>query len=311
MKRVLPVVLALWLAHGTAILAQLPAGDSIRTLRSMTPSPFSGHLRLSNVFDSNLDRDEESLDVYGLVAGAGAMFQHRGDDDDLTLQYETAIHRYTGGDKWDRLSHKLRGLYEHELGSRWTVGAEGEITIKGSSEDRTVGDQYILEPRVEYEIDRNSTARLYGAFRVRRYAEEPDQNALNRYLGAEFTQELDDDREWEVGLRYEVNDADSLRRYYRRWTWHTKFSTAVGARDDLELELKLRTRVFPARFVEVEDEDVPRQDQRWIPSLAWTRALNSRLGLEVQYEYETRSSNDPEQAFTGHQLRTSLIVQGW
>ncbi len=40
-------------------------------------------------------------------------------------------------------------------------------------------------------------------------------------------------------------------------------------------------------------------------------ALSSRLGLELQYEYETRSSNDPEEAFKGHQVRMSLFVQGW
>jgi hypothetical protein len=310
MRRVLSILAPLLLAGGVAVAAAQRSGiDGSAPGRVAKPGPWSLEMRLSSVFDSNLDRDEESLDVYGLVAGAQAMFERRRDDDDLRLEYEAALHRYSRTDKWDRLSHKLRGRYEREVGSRWTLGAESEITIKGSSEDRTVGDQYILEPRLEYEIADDSEARVYGAFRLRRYDQEPEQNAVNRYAGAEFTQKFGGKREWEVGLRYEVNDAERSRRYYRRWTWHTRLVTPLSARDELELELKLRARVFPERFVEMEDELVPRQDRRWSPSLVWTRALSGSMGLEVEYEYETRSSNDPEQAFKGHQLRLSLLFR--
>ena len=290
-----------------SVMASSPAGPS----RQPPMRPWVVELRTSSVFDSNLDRNEESLDTYGFVAGARAQYRHNFTQDELTVEYEAALHRYTQTDRWDRLSHKLRALVERRLAERWATGVAGEVTLKGSSEDRTVGDQFLVEPRLEYDLDEDTRARVYGALRLRQYDHEPDQNALNRYLGIEFTQEADGDREWEVGLRYEVNAADSSRRYYRRWTWHTKHVTPLSDRDELELELKLRTRIFPERLVEAEDVDVPRRDQRWIPAALWVRELNGRMTLQMQYEYETRSSNDPEEGYRGHQVRMSLFTRLW
>jgi len=102
-----------------------------------------------------------------------------------------------------------------------------------------------------------------------------------------------------------------MKAIARRWTWHTRHVTPLSNRDELELELKLRTRTFPERPVEVEDEDVRRTDQRWTPSAIWTCKLNGRMNLAVRYEYETRSSNDPEEGYQGHQLRMSLSRRIW
>jgi len=265
----------------------------------------------SGAFDSNLNRDEDNLHTYGAVGGARAKYRTRTARHTFDLEYETALHSYTASNRWDRLSHRARGLVEREVASRWAVGVVGQAALKGSSEDRSIGNEFILEPRVEYDLDDESRLRLYGALRVRDYPDDPTQNALNRYAGVEFTQELDDDREWEVGLRREVNDADSTRRYYRRWTWHTQYATPVGGGGVLELELKIRSRRFPQRLVELDDEDFPREDHRWTPSAQWARPLNGLWSLIVEYEYETRASNDPEQAYQGHQARVSFVRRVW
>ncbi len=298
-------------ADSTAASGRARSPALTRAAPRTTPkvSPWSAAATMSSVFDSNIDRDDENLDVYGVVSGVIGRYRTRTSRQSLEMEYESALHSYTGTNRWDRVSHRFRGLYEREVASDWTLATVTEIALKGSSEDRSVGDQYVLEPRLEYEFDRSSQARLYGAARVRKFDDTPDQNGLNRYVGIEFTQDAGNDREWEVGARYEVNGARTVRRRYNRWTWHTKYTTEVGDRDELELEVKIRSRTFPKRFVEVEDEDVPRRDQRFIPSVVWTRALGDQWGLNTQYEYETRASNDPEQDYTGHQLRVSFIMR--
>lgn len=285
-------------------------GDSTRPVARVT-SPWSVTASASSVFDSNINRDEESLDSYGTVAGTLVQYQNRFGPHRLNLEYEAAAHQYTGTDRWDRVSQRLRAAFRRDLSDRWYVEGISEISLKGSSEDRNIGNHYILEPRLTYRIDDDTDLRLNGAARLRRFEEEPEQNALNRYVGAEFTQEADGDREWEVEARYEINGAENERRRYRRWTWRTAFATPVSSRDHLQLELRIRTRRFTHRLVEIEDEDVLREDHRWTPFVQWTRQFPAGLGLVLQYEYETRASNDPEQAYRGHQVGLSLRRRLW
>lgn len=289
---------------------RLEAGNALRADdRRQTPSLWSAATRLSGVWDSNIDRNDESLDSYGAVAGLIVHFEGRPGPYRLRAEYDVAMHRYSGSDRWNRISHRLRGAMRRDLSGRWQAEVISEISLKGSSEDRSIGNQYVIEPRLIYQLNDESDVRFYAAVRIRRFEDEPDQNALNRYAGVEFAQEVEGGAEWEVGFRYELNDAESDRRRYRRRTWHTEFTTPIGSRDEIELELKVRSRRYTDRYVEIEDDDVLRRDHRWIPAIEWTRRFWQGIDLVVQYEFETRASNDPDRGYSGHQF--GVAVARW
>lgn len=303
----LAACLAAALAGSAAAQDSPPAAPPAPQPTDRDRGAWTAQTHLSAVFDSNIDRNDEEIESYGGVVGLLLQYQRRAGRYRVSGEYETAAHQYTTTDRWNRVSHRVRGLVRRELGDRWNVEAVSELSLRGSSEDRNLGDQLVVEPRVNFALDDDSALRLYGALRVRRFDEEPDQNALNRYLGLEFAQEVGRGREWEVGFRYEFNDAESDRRRYLRRTWHTAFATEIGRRDELEFELKIRARRYTDRYVEVEEEDVPRQDHRWIPSVEWSRTIWQGLGVAVKYEFETRASNDPDRSYSGHQAAVSLF----
>ena len=148
------------------------------------------------------------------------------------------------------------------------------------------------------------------ALQARRYDEDPGRNAFNRYVGVEFIERVATNRLWEVDLRYEVNETESPRQHYVRWTFGTGYSFVVARADRAEVEVRYRMQRYPFRLVDVDDLDVQRRDHREIPRITWTHPLRSNLDLRAGYTRETRSSNDPAREFTAH-LVTLTLLRRW
>lgn len=140
---------------------------------------------------------------------------------------------------------------------------------------------------------------------MRRYPDGSGRDATNRYLGAFFRERTERNSRWEVGYRYEINRADSMRYHYRRHTYSVEYGTPIGTRDRLTLEVKYRPQRYE-RTVEVEDEDVRREDHRMMVPISWVHRLTNNLEFQLHYQFEGRVSNDPEKAYRAHFIAPSF-----
>jgi len=265
------------------------------------------YVSVTSVFDTNIDHDKRDVDAIGGVLGAGIYYRNNAADPDFEVNAEVAGHSYSNSSRWDRLSQKVNASYERDLPGRWSFDTTGEISLKGSSEDRELSDQYVVIPRIAYRLSSQTRARVYGALRARRYDDDPGRNAFNRYVGVEFIERVATNRRWEVDLRYEVNDTDNARQHYQRWTFGTAYTFVVAGTDRVDVEVRYRMQRYPFRLVDVDDTDVQRRDQRGIPRITWTHPLRPNLDLRAGYVRETRFSNDPDREFTADLISLTLL----
>ena len=145
---------------------------------------FAVQLSFANVHDSNINHDEDYVRSTGWVPGVGVYFRSSPDDPRFELSYETARHAYTNTERWDRVSNRFRGLYTPDHDGDWRRRTEVEVSLKGSSEDRDLSNQYALTQEVEHRLDSDNRLTGYGRYRLRRYPGEPERNARNPRSGS-------------------------------------------------------------------------------------------------------------------------------
>jgi hypothetical protein len=270
------------------------------------PQPWTIFGRASNGLASNVNFDQEDLGSYGLVLSGGVAYL----GDDFEILYELAGHSYTNTSRWDRVSQRIEAAIERDLPGNWEFETVGQIGFKGSSEDRDIVDQDLeIMPRLEYRFSPERRLRLFTAHRLKRYNDAPDTNAVKHYVGGEFRETLGPRRHWEIGGRFETNDEALDRGDYRRWTYSLEHGIPVTERDALVMQIRYRLKRYTQRFVEAEDEDVLRTDHRFVPSIAWIRALNHRFEVRFDYTYESNYSNDPEKEYGAHLAWSSFSVR--
>ena len=286
-----------------------------RPQNEVSPSSSSGrvafYVSLANLFDSNIHQDEEGRNSYGVVPGLGIYYRNHPDKPSLEMNYEVAFHSYTNTDRWDRVSHNFRTSYEHRLTRRWRSETTGQISIKGSSEERELTNQYILEQELEYRFTPNNRFGAFGAYRLKRYSDDPGRNSINPYIGGRFQQRLSGNRSWEVLYRYDHNRSQSPRSRYIRWTYGAEFSTPVFSRNNLlTIEARYRPQLY-ARQIRVNRERVPRRDQRWILDVSWQRPAWRDVQMALNYRFEKRNSNDPDRRFNEHIMGVTFTYRWW
>jgi hypothetical protein len=258
--------------------------------------PFSFFVSATGVYDSNINHDEQPVRDYGSIFGVGTRFE----TDAVEIEYELASHRYRNTNHWDRISHNLTSSYQQKFSRKFSIEAFGEIALKGSSEDRELGDQYIFEPRLHYRISPSSRLRLYAAYRLRRYDVNPQRDANNQFAGLELRKHLGR-AIFDLGYRWEKNRAAGPRYTYDRQTYSAQFYTPfAGGLHRLGMELRYRPQQYSHRFVDNHAANGLRRDARWIYSLNSSFSLGRSLELLPEYRFERRSSNDPGKKFDAH-----------
>ncbi len=271
------------------------------------------NMSLSSVFDSNVDDEATSLHSFGFVPGIGVHFQDDAEKPSFEADYEVAFHRYTNTEKYNRVSHNLTTSYRRQLSRKWQARTTGEISLKGSSEDRDVNNQYILEQQLQYRINPNNRLRFFGAYRLKRYPlEDIGKNAIDPYLGARFDQKLSGGRGWEILYRYDKNRSQDPKDRYVRRTFGANFSTPVfkDHYDLVTFDLRYAPRLY-ARQVKVDGARVPRRDQRWTLDVLYERPLRQDVQMGLNYRYETRNSNDPDKIFNSHLFGVTFNFKWW
>lgn len=273
------------------------------------PPPSTGRLwslwtSAASVFESNIDRNQDNNDAGGMVAGAGVQYRNRADRPSLVAQYQAGAHMYAGAPRWDRISHNARLAFERRLVKPLTFEMVGEVSIKGSTEDRELGNQYILSPRLQYRLPRGLRLAIEGGSRLKHYA-DTTRNAHNPYGGVRFMQRFGRGR-WDLAYRYEENHADGERNRYIRSTYGGDIVVPVARQDSIGFELKFRSRRYE-RLVRTATGRVPLRDAKWSVSPEWVHIINPRLQLRASYEFETRDANDPGRNYDAHS--TVLAVE--
>jgi hypothetical protein len=265
----------------------------------------------TTAFDSNINHDQDDVDAYGAVLGGGFTFRSDPVKPAFELQYQAGVHRYVHGERWNRLSHYVRAQWSAKLTRRIGLETVGEASIKGSTEDQELSNQFAVSPRLEFRLTRVFRARAYGTLRLKRYEDDPTREAFNRYAGTELVGRHEGGTRWSVGGRYEWNGAVSERQQYLRWTWYGDVARPLGSRDRVEVGTRHRIQHYPHRLVDVpRAPDVPRHDTRWEPSAAWVHAIDADIDLRLGYAFSGRRSNDARRDYQSHNV-TFSVVQRW
>jgi hypothetical protein len=263
----------------------------------------------ASVFDTNIDHAADARRDYGVVFMGGLAWQNHAARPSLAFRYEAAVHQYLDSPQWDRLSQRADASFEKKLAKRWTTETRAEVSLKGSSEDRELSNQYTILEQLDYRIVRGLELRLFGLARLKRYpAPDEGRDATNTYAGTALRTRRGRAR-FEIGSRYENNDARDPVRDYRRWV-HAAEVAVVGRHDLLDLGVKLYDQHYPFRIV----DDGPaegelRQDDRWVAAASWQHRFHDDLGIEVAYRYERRTSNEPDKGYNAHQVGLSFLYR--
>jgi hypothetical protein len=271
-----------------------PAPSSDKTWRRK----FWFFASVSSLFDSNINHDEDRIKSFGLVPSIGFHLQDSVENPSVEFEYEGALHRYTNTDKWDRFSNRFTGSYRKRIG-RWVSRTEGEVLLKGSSEDRELNNWYSISQRIEYRLTRNDRLQVFASYRIRRDPLDPGSNSIDPYVGGRYIRRFGL-RELELTYRYDKNRSWDPSNRYIRWLYEAQFETPVfSRRNRLIFEGTYKPRLF-SKTVKVNGLRVPRRDERWIGEIRFERALRPDLDMTLGYRYETRDSNHPVKKFNSH-----------
>jgi hypothetical protein len=266
--------------------------------------PVGFHVSLAGVYDDNINREPDELVSRGVVVGAGVHYRSSPTYPLLSADYEAALHRYSGTERWNRISQYLHGVVAPDLGPV-KLATIGEISLKGSSEDRDLSDQFAITQRVGYELMSDVDVTGYGGYRYKK-AEDPQQNARNPFGGLELSVGIGETTEITGDARYEHKSTVNPKFLYNRWRYELEVEQELGDFGEIEVEGIYRDQQYPNRMVEIEvdggeDFEEPRHDRRVELGIVWTRPIFvDALTLGLSYQYETRTSNDVDKLYDDH-----------
>lgn len=271
-------------------------------------------MSLATGFDTNITHDEQQVMAFGVIPSLGFHFRDNPERPSLEVDYEVGIHRYTNTDEFNRVSHSFIAVYRKRLTKRIVSRTTTEISLKGSSEDRDVNNNYIFEQQLQYRFPTNTRIAGFAAYRLKRYPLiEADSNSIDSYVGAKIEQRFGGDRSVELTYRYDHNRTWNPRSNYFRRTYTLEYQTPLSVRrqDWLAVKFRYAPRTYQSRTTRVGRVRVPRHDDRWVFEVDYTRLLRPDLLVGFNYEYEKRTSNDLDKFFTSHAFGLRFTFDKW
>lgn len=265
---------------------------------------------LATVFDTNIAHDERAVSAFGLVPSVGMHFRNNPERPSFEVDYEIGVHRYTNTDEFDRVSHNLDVVYRRQLLKRLYFRSTTEVSLKGSSEDREINNNYIFEQQLQYRFTPNTRVAGLAAYRVKRYPLlDRDSNSIDSYVGGKLEQRLKGERRITAGYRYDHNRAWDPRNNYIRRTYTVEFQTPLSLRrrDSLSAEFRYAPRDYQNRTTRVNGIRVPRHDDRWVFDVIYERYIRPDLSIAIEYQFEKRNSNDIDKRFTSNAIALRFV----
>jgi len=269
---------------------------------------FGLRLLLMSGYDSNIDHNQIYLQSPGLVPGLRLDFRSSVESPWLELSYSIGQHQWFDAERWNRTSHLFRTQLQPRLRGRFRVKTTGELSLKGTTEDRDLSDQIQIGQEVEFRFTRYQRLNITGIYRKKSF-EDSTRNAIKPYIELSLEQRFKNDRHWETAVRYEFNDAPETRRDYKRWTFILGYELPLGNSFELDLEAKHRRKLYDDRDVEIEGDDYLRRDFKWHFNASLVKKFSRKLEAELSYAYELNDSLDPDKEWKAHLGRFALSYQ--
>jgi hypothetical protein len=269
---------------------------------------------LSSFYDTNILHDEQSINSFGLVPSVGFHFQDDAEKPSFTTEYEAGLHRYTGTDEFDRVSHYLNAEYKRQLTGRFSARTTGEVSLKGSSEDRDVNNQYSLEQQFQMRLNSSARVSAFAAYRIKRYPlVDVEKNAIDPYIGGKYQQKLAGGRELQFSYRYDKNRSQGEKDFYVRRTYEAQYSTPLfrAKHDLLTVEARYSPRHYARLIKTIDGTRASRLDRRWVLEAEYERPLHDNVQLGLHYQFEKRNSNDPDKPFNAHLFGVTFGFKWW
>jgi Putative beta-barrel porin 2 len=265
--------------------------------------------RFSTSFDTNLEHDPVPVRAFGFVPSITAGYQFRSSNQRLRFIYSFAAPRYTIATDLNRFGNYFAAAYRYSVG-RWSFETEGEVSLKGTNEDRETSNQYILTETIGYRFNKKTRLNVYGAYRIRRFPRaDSDRNAVNPMLGLKFSRQLTKKIDGNVAYRYDENRAAGARQNYIRSTYKAGLDFQLTKNDSLNTEFSYRPRRYTSRFIKIGNTKVLRRDEKMSFDVVWKHNFSPRWGFEAGYQYEKQDSNDPEKLYRNHQVFFSIFYR--
>jgi len=308
------VLFIIFITAATSISVAAQTSDTLRKEDERLHRRWWVSMSLATVYDTNITHDEQQVGSFGLVPSFGFHFRDNSERPSFEADYEVALHRYNHTDEFDRVSQSLNAVYRKQLAKRLYSKTTTEMSLKGSSEDREINNNYILEQQLQYRLPFNTRVAGFAAYRLKRYPLiEQDSNSIDSYVGAKVEQRFRGDRRAELTYRYDHNRAWDPRNNYIRRTYSLEFQTpfSIKRRDSLSAEMRYSPRDYQNRTTRVNGVRVPRHDDRWVFSVLYERLLRPDLSMALEYQFEKRNSNDPDKIFTSNVFGLSFTFDKW
>ena len=312
MRKALIVVL-LNMIVSISVAAQIPS-DRVIKQEDKLRRRWWVSMSLATVFDTNITHDEQQVSAFGLVPSFGFHFRDNPEKPSFEADYEVALHRYNNTDEFDRVSHNLTVEYRKQLVKRLYAKTTTEISLKGSSEDREINNNYIVEEQLQYRFTTNTRVAGLAAYRLKRYPlVDQDSNSIDSYVGAKIEQRFRGERRLELGYRYDHNRAWNPRNNYIRRNYTLEFQTplSVRRRDSIIAGFRYSPRTYQNRLTRVNGIRVPRHDDRWVFDLTYERLIRPNLLVGIDYQFEKRDSNDIDKRFTSNVFGLRFTFDKW
>lgn len=320
-----------------------------RRSRSRSPWRFSLDAALGSLYDTNLQHRHDGVASFGSTAKVGAGVQRRLGPASAGLAYALTVHRYEEDPTRSRESHSARAVVGLVAGPRVALTVTGDASIGGSSEDREIGNEYGLSPRIDLRLGASQRLRLTAARRTRRYEELGGRDAENLSLGVDYRFRSESGAAAEVGSRFEANRAARASSSFTRWTHRARLTVPLAGALVATVEMKQSSRAYPHRHLAVEEpgdvdltdrqlevlrrfgdpdepgaggglDDVPpdvllawtrtpRSDHIWTPSAALRLPLGFGVELRTAYRFDGRASNDLRRNYGAHRWALDAILK--
>jgi hypothetical protein len=270
-------------------------------------APTISYLRVGveGIFDSNIEREPEELEGFGVAAGLDFQVQSSERLPLVLLGYSGDFLRYNQVTRWNRWVHRFGGELQIGMGRRARVGLEARMTIGSATEDHELADVATLSPQIDFELAKWLDVRLYSAMRTRRYDIDGRDQTL-RYVGVDNWIEMNRRFTIWIGYRYGENEADDPTDDYVQSRFGTGFEVSPGRNDVFQIEVEFRPRRYRSDLVELETGWVLRRDEKWVAQLRWDHRMTRWQTTRVQVDARRRDSTDPDKPYEDLRLSFGL-----
>jgi hypothetical protein len=325
-----------WVWLSILTMTALPVGPAV----AQAPIRIGAVTGVSAGYDSNVDHRFDAVAAPTVAATGEVELRRRARRTDLRLLYAVTHQRHELETVRTRTTHDARLTLGYSPNRQYSFAINFDSSIGGLSEDRELGTQHGISPRVDVRLGERNRLRMRSIHRLRRFGERSGRDAINHGAGIDYRIGPNGRPTLEFATRYDQTSTDDLRSRFKRWSHRVTFSAPLARNTALSLGARQTTRTYPHRLVQLEpiaeldllpeereileqytqvellasipldsipDElllrwrNLARRDEIWAPYAALTFAPGG-FEVRIAYDLEVRLSNDLRRGYSAHSV---------